>query len=123
MGLGLMFGTGWFATYSDALFYSFETLKKHVNQCSMLSVFIAYFFNVIAIMGVAAIVIVGQNTSFFEGGELGAALLGGSNMVAMHLAQAVGGNLLLGFPFGCCVCNHSGCGCRFGFSRSDGYCS
>ncbi len=50
-----------------------------------------------AIMGVAAIVIVGQNTSFFEGGDLGAALLGGSNMVAMHLAQAVGGNMLLGF--------------------------
>ncbi len=41
--------------------------------------------------------IVGQNPDFFEGGKLGGKLIGGGNMVAMHLAKAVGGNLLLGF--------------------------
>jgi hypothetical protein len=34
---------------------------------------------------------------FFEGGTVGGKLIGGGNMVAMHLAKAVGGNMLLGF--------------------------
>ncbi len=59
--------------------------------------FVAYFFNVILLMGLAAIIIVGQNPEFFEGGKIGGKIVGGGNMVAMHLAKAVGGNLLLGF--------------------------
>ena len=45
----------------------------------------------------AAITIVGTNPQYFEGGEIGGKLIGGGNMPAMHLAHAVGGNLLLGF--------------------------
>ena len=96
MGLGLMFGTAGLP-HILMRFFTVSNAKEARKSVLYASVFIAYFFNVIAIMGVAAIVIVGQNTSFFEGGDLGAALLGGSNMVAMHLAQAVGGNMLLGF--------------------------
>ena len=96
MGLGLMFGTAGLP-HILMRFFTVSNAKEARKSVLYASVFIAYFFNVIAIMGVAAIVIVGQNSSFFEGGELGAALLGGSNMVAMHLAQAVGGNMLLGF--------------------------
>ena len=96
MGLGLMFGTAGLP-HILMRFFTVSNAKEARKSVLYASVFIAYFFNVIAIMGVAAIVIVGQNTSFFAGGELGAALLGGSNMVAMHLAQAVGGNMLLGF--------------------------
>jgi len=48
-------------------------------------------------MGLCAILIVGQNPEYFEGGVLGGKVIGGGNMIAMHLAQAVGGNLLLGF--------------------------
>jgi cation/acetate symporter len=59
--------------------------------------FVAYFFNVIFLMGLAGILIVGQNPAFFEGGSLGGKLIGGGNMVAMHLAKAVGGDMLLGF--------------------------
>ncbi|MCV5209544.1 cation acetate symporter, partial [Escherichia coli] len=59
--------------------------------------FIGYFFNVIFLLGLASIVIVSQQPRFFEGGEAGGKLLGGGNMVVMLLAQAVGGNLLLGF--------------------------
>ena len=58
---------------------------------------IAFFFNVIAIMGLCAIVLVGTNPEFFEGGQVGGKLVGGGNMVALHLAKAAGGNLLLGF--------------------------
>jgi cation/acetate symporter len=48
-------------------------------------------------MGLCAIIIVGQDPQFFEGGVIGGKIIGGGNMVAMHLAKAVGGNMLLGF--------------------------
>ncbi len=96
LGLGLMFGTAGlphilmrFFTVTDA-----KEARKSVLYASGI---VAYFFNVIAIMGLCAILIVGQNPQFFEGGVLGGKIIGGGNMVAMHLAQAVGGNLLLGF--------------------------
>ena len=96
LGLGLMFGTAGlphilmrFFTVTDA-----KEARKSVLYASGI---VAYFFNVIAIMGLCAILIVGQNPQFFEGGEIGGKVIGGGNMIAMHLAQAVGGNLLLGF--------------------------
>ncbi|ANQ83826.1 cation acetate symporter [Azoarcus olearius] len=96
LGLGLMFGTAGlphilmrFFTVTDA-----KEARKSVLYASGI---IAYFFNVIALMGLAAILIVGQNPQYFEGGDLAGKIVGGGNMVAMHLAHAVGGNLLLGF--------------------------
>jgi cation/acetate symporter len=96
LGLGLMFGTAGlphilmrFFTVSDA-----KEARKSVLYASG---FVGYFFNVIFLMGLAAVLIVGQDPAFFEGGTLGGKLLGGGNMVAMHLARAVGGNFLLGF--------------------------
>ncbi|HET8733613.1 MAG TPA: cation acetate symporter, partial [Anaeromyxobacteraceae bacterium] len=65
--------------------------------------FVAYFFNVIFLMGLAAILIVGGDPGFFDGGKVvnginvGGKVVGGGNMVVMHLAKAVGGNLMLGF--------------------------
>ena len=96
LGLGLMFGTAGlphilmrFFTVTDA-----KEARKSVLYASGI---VAYFFNVIAIMGLCAIIIVGQNPQFFEGGQIGGKVIGGGNMIAMHLANAVGGNLLLGF--------------------------
>ena len=96
LGLGLMFGTAGlphilmrFFTVTDA-----KEARKSVLYASGI---VAYFFNVIAIMGLCAIIIVGQNPQFFEGGVIGGKVIGGGNMIAMHLANAVGGNLLLGF--------------------------
>jgi cation/acetate symporter len=96
LGLGLMFGTAGlphilmrFFTVSDA-----KEARKSVLYASG---FVAYFFNVIFLMGLAGILIVGQNPEFFEAGAVGGKLVGGGNMVAMHLAKAVGGNMLLGF--------------------------
>lgn len=59
--------------------------------------FVGYFFLLVCILGFAGIAIVGTNPAFFEGGDLAGKLLGGDNMVALHLANAVGGDLLLGF--------------------------
>jgi len=78
-------------------FFTVTDAKEARKSVLYASGFIAYFFNVIFLMGMCAVVIVGQNPEFFEGGTLGAKLVGGGNMVAMHLAKAVGGNLLLGF--------------------------
>ncbi len=96
LGLGLMFGTAGlphilmrFFTVTDA-----KEARKSVLYASGI---VAYFFNVIALMGLAAIIIVGLDPQFWEGGEIGGKIIGGGNMVAMHLAQAVGGDLLLGF--------------------------
>ncbi len=57
----------------------------------------ALFFIVIGIMGLAAVVLVGTDPQYFEGGKVGGKLLGGGNMPALHLAHAVGGNVMLGF--------------------------
>ncbi|MGB7992038.1 MAG: cation acetate symporter, partial [Candidatus Methylophosphatis roskildensis] len=96
VGMALMFGTAGlphilmrFFTVTDA-----KEARKSVLYASGI---VAYFFNVIFLMGLCAILIVGQNAEFFEGGTIGGKLIGGGNMVAMHLAKAVGGDLLLGF--------------------------
>ncbi|MDD2056496.1 cation acetate symporter [Pseudomonas sp. GD03860] len=96
LSLGLVFGTAGlphilmrFFTVSDA-----KEARKSVLYATG---FIGYFFNVIFLLGLASIVIVSQEPQYFEGGQAGGKLLGGGNMVAMHLAQAVGGNMLLGF--------------------------
>jgi cation/acetate symporter len=78
-----------FFTVSDA-----KAARKSVLYASG---FVGYFFNIVFLMGLCAIVIVGTNPQYFEGGQIGGRIIGGGNMVVMHLANAVGGELLLGF--------------------------
>ncbi len=96
LGLGLMFGTAGLP-HILMRFFTVSNAKEARKSVLYASGFVAYFFNVIFLMGLSAILIVGQNPSFFEGGKIGGKLIGGGNMVAMHLAKAVGGNMLLGF--------------------------
>ncbi len=96
LGLGLMFGTAGLP-HILMRFFTVTNAKEARKSVLYASGFVAYFFNVILLMGFAAIIIVGQNPEFFEGGKIGGKIVGGGNMIAMHLAKAVGGNLLLGF--------------------------
>ena len=96
LGLGLMFGTAGLP-HILMRFFTVTDAKEARKSVLYASGFVSYFFNVIFLMGLAGIVIVGQNPEFFEGGTIGGKLIGGGNMVAMHLAKAVGGNMLLGF--------------------------
>ena len=96
LGLGLMFGTAGLP-HILMRFFTVTDAKEARKSVLYASGFVAYFFNVIFLMGLCGILIVGQNPEFFEGGEIGKKLIGGGNMVAMHLAKAVGGNMLLGF--------------------------
>jgi cation/acetate symporter len=96
LGLGLMFGTAGLP-HILMRFFTVTDAKEARKSVLYASGFVAYFFNVIFLMGLCGILIVGQNPDFFEAGKVGGKLIGGGNMVAMHLAKAVGGNMLLGF--------------------------
>ena len=93
LGLALMFGTAGlphilmrFFTVSDA-----KAARKSVFYATG---FIGYFYILTFIIGFGAIVLVSTNPAFKDGvGEL----LGGNNMAAIHLANAVGGSVFLGF--------------------------
>ncbi len=94
--LGMTFGTA----ALPHILMRFFTVPNAIE--SRKSVFVAtglmtVFFFMVGLIGLAAIVLVGQNPEYFVGGDINGRLLGGGNMVAMHLAHAVGGNLLLGF--------------------------
>jgi cation/acetate symporter len=96
LGLGLMFGTAGLP-HILMRFFTVGNAKEARKSVLYASGFVGYFFNVIFLMGLCAVIIVGQNPEFFEGGVVGGKIIGGGNMVAMHLAKAVGGNMLLGF--------------------------
>ncbi len=96
LGLGLMFGTAGLP-HILMRFFTVGNAKEARKSVLYASGFVGFFFNVIFLMGLCSVLIVGQNPEFFEGGTVGGKLIGGGNMVAMHLAKAVGGNMLLGF--------------------------
>ncbi|SFJ48181.1 cation acetate symporter [Bradyrhizobium sp. Gha] len=102
LGLALMFGTAGlphilmrFFTVKDA-----QAARKSVFYATG---FIGYFYILTFIIGFGAITLVSTDAMFLDGSILEktksgiAAIKGGSNMAAIHLANAVGGNLFLGF--------------------------
>ena len=93
LGLALMFGTAGlphilmrFFTVSDA-----KEARKSVFYATG---FIGYFYILTFIIGFGAIILVSTNPDFKDAAG---ALLGGNNMAAVHLADAVGGSIFLGF--------------------------
>ena len=101
LGLALMFGTAGlphilmrFFTVSDA-----KAARKSVFYATG---FIGYFYILTFIIGFGAITFLMNDPSFFKAGadgkiDLIKGLIGGSNMAAIHLSNATGGPLLLGF--------------------------
>ena len=102
LGLALMFGTAGlphilmrFFTVKDA-----QAARKSVFYATG---FIGYFYILTFIIGFGAIVLVSTDAAFLDAGIFEktksgiAAIKGGSNMAAIHLANAVGGNIFLGF--------------------------
>jgi cation/acetate symporter len=101
LGMALIFGTAGlphilmrFFTVSDA-----KAARKSVFVATGL---IGYFYILTFIIGFGAITLVATNPEFLDSALVAAkgpilAIKGGSNMAAIHLANAVGGNLFLGF--------------------------
>ncbi len=96
LSLGLLFGTAGLP-HIMMRFFTVPNAKEARKSVFYATGFIGFFFLVVAVLGISAVVIVGQNPQFFEGGQVGGKLIGGGNMAVMHLAKAVGGDIFLGF--------------------------
>jgi cation/acetate symporter len=96
LSVGLVFGTSGLP-HILMRFFTVPDAKQARKSVFVATGFIGYFFLVVTVLGTAAIVIVGRNPAFYEGGVLGGKLIGGGNMPVMHLAKAMGGDLVLGF--------------------------
>ncbi|MCS3802933.1 cation/acetate symporter [Chromobacterium alkanivorans] len=92
LGLGMMFGT---AGLPHVLMRFFTVADARAARQSVFYAtgFIGYFYLLLILVGFGAILIVGGDAGFRDDGG---GIVGGANMVAVHLAQAVGGNLFLG---------------------------
>lgn len=92
-GMALMFGTAGLP-HILMRFFTVPDAKEARKSVMWATTWIGYFYLLTFIIGFGAITFVLTNPGFLD--ETGA-LVGGSNMAAIHLAKAVGGNLFLGF--------------------------
>jgi cation/acetate symporter len=94
LGIALMLGT---AGLPHVLmrFFTVGNAKEARKSVVYATGFIGYFYLVIAIIGLGAIVFLNtpEGQQYFVDGKL----FGGDNMAAIHLSHVVGGNVFLGF--------------------------
>ncbi|MDR1661484.1 MAG: cation acetate symporter [Azoarcus sp.] len=92
-GMALMFGTAGLP-HILMRFFTVPNAKEARKSVFWATAWTGYFYVLTFIIGFGAIVFVSRNPAFLDAeGQL----LGGLNMAAVHLANAVGGNLFLGF--------------------------
>ncbi|MBP2196123.1 cation acetate symporter [Pantoea cypripedii] len=93
LGLGLMFGTAGLP-HILMRFFTVADAREARKSVFWATGFMGYFYFLTFIIGFGAILLVGANPAFKDASG---ALIGGTNMAAVHLADAVGGSLFLGF--------------------------
>ncbi|GKX56783.1 cation/acetate symporter ActP [Leminorella grimontii] len=93
LGLALMFGTAGLP-HIIMRFFTVSDAKEARKSVFYATGFIGYFYILTFIIGFGAIFLVGGNPAFKDAAG---ALIGGTNMAAVHLANAVGGSFFLGF--------------------------
>ena len=93
LGLAMFFGS---CGLPHLIMRFFTVPDARTARASMFwaSLFIGTFFALITVIGVAAVALVMGNPEYTTATG---ALRGGGNMAAVHLAHALGGNLMLGF--------------------------
>jgi len=99
LGLGLMFGTAGLP-HILMRFFTVADAKEARKSVFYATGFIGYFYILTFVIGFGAITFLMGDGSFFKtptGYNPLADLKGGTNMAAIHLANAVGGDLFLGF--------------------------
>jgi cation/acetate symporter len=101
LGMALMFGTAGLP-HILMRFFTVRDAKAARKSVLYATGFIGYFYILTFIIGFGAIVLVGTNMDYAANPAAGgftaaAALKGGGNMPAIHLARAVGGDALFGF--------------------------
>ena len=92
-GMALMFGTAGLP-HILMRFFTVPSAKEARKSVMWATGWIGYFYLLTFIIGFGAITFVLINPDFLDAKG---ALIGGSNMAAIHLANAVGGNVFLGF--------------------------
>ena len=97
LGMALMFGTAGLP-HILMRFFTVGNAKEARKSVFWATTFIGYFYILTFIIGFGAIVLVGPNAIYHVGDDIKNALIGGNaNMPAIHLAHAVGGDLMKGF--------------------------
>lgn len=92
LGMALMFGTAGLPHILMRFFTVRDAIQAR-RSVFYATGFIGYFYILTFIIGFGAIVLLATHPEYFSNG----ALIGGSNMAAIRLSQAVGGDMLLGF--------------------------
>ncbi|WP_131113833.1 cation acetate symporter [Lichenihabitans psoromatis] len=101
LGLALMFGTAGLP-HILMRFFTVRDAKAARKSVFYATGFIAYFYILTFVIGFGAITYLMPNASFFKVAADGhynkiTDLIGGANMPAIHLSNAIGGSLFLGF--------------------------
>lgn len=92
LGMALMFGTAGLP-HILMRFFTVRDAVQARRSVFYATGFIGYFYILTFIIGFGAIVLLAAHPEYFSNGTL----IGGANMAAIRLSQAVGGDLLLGF--------------------------
>ncbi|HAC71013.1 MAG TPA: cation acetate symporter, partial [Arcobacter skirrowii] len=95
LGLALMLGTAGLP-HILMRFFTVGNAKEARKSVVYATGFVGYFYLIIGVVGLGAIVFLNtpEGAIFFD--EAGK-LIGGNNMAAVHLSEAVGGSVFLGF--------------------------
>jgi cation/acetate symporter len=97
VGMALMFGTAGLP-HILMRFFTVPSAKEARKSVGWATTWIGYFYILTFIIGFGAVVLLTQDpASYYVDGDLAKGLKGGGNMAAIHLANAVGGNVFLGF--------------------------
>ena len=100
LGLALMFGTAGLP-HILMRFFTVKDAKEARKSVVVATGFIGYFYLLTFIIGFGAILFIANNPQFLDvaksalTGQL--ELTGGNNMAAIHLSEALGGDLFMGF--------------------------
>jgi len=93
LGIALMFGTAGLP-HILMRFFTVKNAKEARKSVFFATGFIGYFYILTFIIGFGAIMLISKNPEFLT---VDGKLEGGNNMAAIHLANAVGGDMFLGF--------------------------
>ncbi|WP_439686315.1 Na+(or H+)/acetate symporter ActP [Cupriavidus oxalaticus] len=93
LGVGMMFGTAGLP-HILMRFFTVADAKEARKSVLYATGFIGYFYLLILVVGFGAIVMVGADPAYRDAAGK---IIGGSNMIAVHLSHAIGGDLFLGF--------------------------
>ncbi|XXQ67501.1 cation acetate symporter [Neisseriaceae bacterium B1] len=100
LGLALMFGTAGLP-HILMRFFTVPDAREARKSVVVATGFIGYFYLLTFVIGFGAIIYLTKNPEFFNAvvkdGKTVYEMIGGTNMAAVHLSKAVGGDLLLGF--------------------------